>query len=135
MSSASPLDVARDFCAGFGPTYEDAVATCRKLVHPDVSWQSVTSNDHPVESLAALLDDLSRARETMGAEGFGIDVHRIRADGDLVLMRRTDTILDAEGNLLHVLDLMSMLRVVDGRIVWSRECFFDSRTFDEAWGG
>ncbi|SNT60469.1 nuclear transport factor 2 family protein [Actinacidiphila glaucinigra] len=135
MSSASPLDVARDFCAGFGPTYEDAVATCRKLVHPDVSWQSVTSNDHPVESLAALLDDLRRARETMGAEGFGIDVHRVRADGDLVVMRRTDTISDAEGNPLHVLDLMSMLRVVDGKIVWSRECFLDSRTSDEAWGG
>jgi limonene-1,2-epoxide hydrolase len=84
------MDVARDFCANFGPTYEDAVTTCKRLVHADVSRQSVTSDDHPVESLDALLDDLRRAREVMGAEGFSIDVHRMQAAGNVVLMHRTD---------------------------------------------
>lgn len=134
MSTASPMDVARDFCAHFGPTYEDAVATCKRLVHPDVSWQSVTSDVHPVESLDALLDDLRRARELMGAEGFSIDVHRIQADGNVVLMHRTDNILDAEGNLLDALDMMTMLSVEDGMIVRSRDYFFDSRKFTDAWG-
>ncbi|MEU1621118.1 limonene-1,2-epoxide hydrolase family protein [Streptomyces sp. NPDC005722] len=135
MSTASPMDVARDFCAAFGPTYEDAVAACERFVHPDVSWRSVTSNDHPVDSLDALLDDLRRARDVLGAEGFGIDVHRVRADGDVVLMHRTDNILDAQGQVLEALDLMAMLRVEDGRIVWSREYFHDPLRFTEAWGG
>ncbi|MET8783585.1 limonene-1,2-epoxide hydrolase family protein [Streptomyces sp. NPDC049097] len=134
MSTASPIDVARDFCAGFGPTYEDAVATCKRLIHPEVSWQSVTSDVHPVESLDALLDDLRRAREGMGAEGFSIDVHRIQADGNVVLMHRTDNVLDAEGKLLDALDMMSMLCIEDGKIVWSRDYFFDSRKFTDAWG-
>jgi limonene-1,2-epoxide hydrolase len=134
MSNATPLDVARDFCANFGPTYDDAVATCRRLIHADVSWQSVTSDVHPVESLDALLGDLRRAREIMGAEGFGIEVHHIQADGDVVLMHRTDNIFGEDGKLLEALDMMSMLCVEDGKIRWSRDYFFDSRKFTDAWG-
>jgi limonene-1,2-epoxide hydrolase len=129
----APLDVARDFCANFGPGYDDAVATCKRLIHPDVSWQSVTSDVHPVESLGALLDDLRRARDAMGAEGFRIDVHHIQADGDVVLMHRTDVILDADGKVLDELDMMSMLCIEDGKIRWSRDYFFDSRRFVDAW--
>ncbi|MEU6322746.1 limonene-1,2-epoxide hydrolase family protein [Streptomyces sp. NPDC047009] len=133
MSTASPIDVARDFCANFGPTHGDAVTTCKRLVHPEVNWQSFIFNDCPVESLDALLDDLRRAREVMGAEGFSIDVHRVQAEGNVVLMHRTDKILDAEGKLLDTLDMMSMLRIEDGKIVWSRDCFFDSRKLTDAW--
>ena len=133
MTAASPLDVARDFCANFGPTYDDAVATCKRLIHANVSWQSVTSDIHPVESLDALLDDLRRARETMGAEGFSIEVHRIQTDGDVVLMHRTDNIMDSDGRLLEALDMMSMLCIEDGKIRWSRDYFFDSRKFTAAW--
>ncbi|MFI5998383.1 nuclear transport factor 2 family protein [Streptomyces sp. NPDC051362] len=133
MTAPSPLDIARDFCTSFGPSYEDAVATCKRLIHPDVSWQSVTSDIHPMESLDALLSDLRRAREAVGAEGFSIEVHRIQADGNVVLMHRTHNIMDADGKVLETLDVMSMLCVEDGKIRWSRDYFFDSRKFTEAW--
>ncbi|MEU1203463.1 hypothetical protein ABZ446_45730 [Streptomyces sp. NPDC005813] len=46
----------------------------------------------------------------------------------------TDNILDAEGKLVDALDLMSMLSIADGKIVCSRDYFFDSRKFTDAWG-
>jgi limonene-1,2-epoxide hydrolase len=70
----------------------------------------------------------------MGAEGFSIDVHRMQAAGNVVLMHRTDNILDAEGTLVDALDMMSMFFVEDGKIVCSRDYFFDSRKFTDARG-
>jgi limonene-1,2-epoxide hydrolase len=133
MSDTSPEAVARDFCANFGPTYEDAVATCTRLVHQNVSWEAITSVGAPVESRDQLLGDLERARSTMGAEGFGIDLHHIAVTGNVVLMQRTDKVLDKNGDLLTSLDLMAIFRVEDGQVTWSRDYFFDSRAFVEGW--
>lgn len=96
MSHPSPVDTVRNFCAEFGPTYDDAVATCQRFLHPDVNWQSVIFNDHPVDGLDALLEDLRRALETFRASGFRMDVRHIQADGDVVSVRRTDELLDGE---------------------------------------
>lgn len=133
MSNVSPEAVARDFCANFGPTYDDAVATCKRLLHENVRWEAVTSGDDPIESRDQLLADLERARSAMGAEGFGIELHHIAAAGNVVLMQRTDKVLDKNGDLLTALDLMAIFRVEDGKVTWSRDYFFDSRAFFEGW--
>jgi limonene-1,2-epoxide hydrolase len=133
MSDISPEAVAKDFCANFGPTYEDAVATCQRLVHEDVHWEAITSAGDPVESRDQLLADLERARSGMGAEGFGIELHHIAANGNIVLMQRTDKVLDKNGDVLTDLDLMAIFRVQDGKITWSRDYFFDSRVFLDGW--
>jgi limonene-1,2-epoxide hydrolase len=133
MSDLSPEAVARDFCANFGPTYEDAVATCKRLVHENVRWEAVTSGGDPIESRDRLLADLERARSGMGAEGFSIEIHHLATNGDVVLMQRTDNVLDKNGDLLTSLDLMSIFRVEDGKVTWSRDYFFDSRVFLDGW--
>ncbi|MFE2645408.1 limonene-1,2-epoxide hydrolase family protein [Streptomyces nigra] len=133
VSHASSLEAVQDFCASFGPTYDDVVVMFKRLIPPNVSWQSVTTIDHPVESLDAMLVNLQRARKTIGAERFRVDVHRIQDDGDVVLVHRTDTVMDKDGNLLHELDMMSMFRVEHRKIRWSREYFFDSRHFAVDW--
>jgi limonene-1,2-epoxide hydrolase len=124
--------VARDFCANFGPTYEDAAATCKRLVHENVRWEAITSADAPL-GLEQLLADLERARTGMGAEGFGIELHHIAATGNVVLMQRTDKVLDKNGDVLTALDLMAIFRVENGKITWSRDYFFDSRVFLDGW--
>ncbi|MDX2815690.1 limonene-1,2-epoxide hydrolase family protein [Streptomyces sp. PA03-5A] len=135
MNNATPLEVVRDFCTNFGPTYDDAVAMFKRLAHPDISWQSVSSINHPVESLDALLKNLQRGREVMGAERFRVDVHHIEADTDVVMVHRTDSIMDREGDVLLSIDMMAMFGIEDGRIRWSREYFFDSRPFTASWEG
>lgn len=133
VSHASPSEVVRDFCANFGPTYDDAIVMFKRLIHSNVSWQSITTIDHPVESLDAMLENLHRARETMGAERFRVDIHHIQDSGDVVLLHRTDNVMDKDGKLIHALDMMSMFRVKYGKICWSREYFFDSRSFAVDW--
>ncbi|MFD8077879.1 nuclear transport factor 2 family protein [Streptomyces sp. NPDC059718] len=134
MSHASPVETVRNFCAEFGPTYDDAVAACRQFLHPDVNWQSVIFNDHPVDGLDALLDDLRRALETFRASGFRMDVRHIQADGDVVSVRRTDELLDGEGNSLEAHDIVSTVCLEDGKIRCARDRFFDSGRSADAWG-
>lgn len=135
MSHPSPVDTVRNFCAEFGPTYDDAVATCQRFLHPDVNWQSVIFNDHPVDGLDALLEDLRRALETFRASGFRMDVRHIQADGDVVSVRRTDELLDGEGNSLEAHDIVSTVYLEDGKIRCTRDRFFDSGRSADAWAG
>jgi limonene-1,2-epoxide hydrolase len=69
----------------------------------------------------------------MGAEGFGIELHHIAVTGNVVLMQRTDKVLDKNGDVLTALDLMAVFRVENGKITWSRDYFFDSRAFLDGW--
>lgn len=132
MSSATPEEVVRDFCANFGPTYEEMVATTKRLVHDDVNWVAPTY-EKPITSLEQLLRDLERARD-LGVHGFEFDIHYLGVDGDVVLMQRTDKTLDKDGNVLHQLDMMGVHSVQDGKFRWVKEYFFDPNSYAEAWG-
>ncbi|MGW4676737.1 hypothetical protein [Streptomyces sp. NPDC004324] len=74
MTNVSAAAVVRDFWESFGPTCDDAVATCRRLVHDVVAWESVLAEAKPVESLDDLVADLERARVELGAEGYHFEV-------------------------------------------------------------
>ncbi|MFE0632289.1 nuclear transport factor 2 family protein [Streptomyces sp. NPDC058864] len=126
MSNASPAETVRSFYAEFGPAYDDAVAACRRFLHPDVNWQSVIFNDHPVDGLDALLGDLRRALETFRASGLSMEVRDIRTEGNAVSVRRTDKLLDADGRPLEVYDIVSVLYLEDGRIRSARDRFYDT---------
>ncbi|MFF7216634.1 nuclear transport factor 2 family protein [Streptomyces sp. NPDC008238] len=127
MSHASPVDTVREFYANFGPSFDDAAATCLRLLHPDVTWHSVIFNDHPVDGPDALLGDLRRALETFRASGLRTEVRHIRADGDTVCVRRTDTLLDDRGEPMESYDVVSTVRLQDGMIRSTRDRFADAR--------
>lgn len=131
MSSPTPEDVVRDFCANYGPTYDDMVATSKRLVHDDVDW--VGPNGVHCTSLADLLADLERGRDTLGVAAFDFEIHHLATDGNVVLMQRTDRTLDKDGKVLHSLDMMCMHCVEDGKFRWVKEYFFDPSSYAEAW--
>jgi limonene-1,2-epoxide hydrolase len=132
MSSATPEEVVRDFCSNFGPTYEDMVATSRRLVREDVNWVAPTF-EKPITSIDQFLADLERAR-ALGVHGFEFEIHHLAVDGDVVLMQRTDKTLDKDGKVLYELDMMCMHCVQDGKFRWVKEYFFDPNSYVEAWG-
>ena len=132
MSSASPEEVVRDFCANFGPGYEQMVATGKRLVHEDVHWVAPTQ-EKPITSLDGFLADLARAKE-LGVHGFAFEIPFLAVDGDVVLMQRKDKTLDKDGNVLAELDMMCMHCVQDGKFRWVREYFFDPAAYVAAWG-
>src|SRR5271168_571399 len=132
VSSPTPEDVVRDFCSNYGPTYEDMIATTKRLVHDDVQWVAPTF-EKPIESLDQLLADLERARD-LGVHGFSFDILHLAVDGNVVLMQRVDKTLDKDGNVLHELDMMCLHCVEDGKFRWVKEYFFDPNSYAEAWG-
>ncbi|MEU0039477.1 limonene-1,2-epoxide hydrolase family protein [Streptomyces sp. NPDC006333] len=132
MNDASPAAVVRDFWENFGPTCDDAIVTCKRLVHDVVAWESVLAEAKPVNTLNDLVADLERARLELGAEGYNFDVKYLLAQGDIVLSQRIEKILDKNGNVLLVFDVMAVTRVVDGKISWNRDYFYNTQPGE--WG-
>ncbi|WP_181387450.1 nuclear transport factor 2 family protein [Streptomyces sp. Act143] len=132
MSSAAPAAVVREFWESFGPTCDDAIATCKRLVHEDVAWESVLAEARPVRSLDDLVADLERARRDLGAEGYHFEVKYLAEQGDVVLSQRIEKILDKDGNVLLVFDVMALCRVENGKITWNRDYFYNTQP--ETWG-
>ncbi|MFG3585770.1 hypothetical protein [Streptomyces sp. NPDC047990] len=132
MTNVSAAAVVRDFWESFGPTCDDAVATCRRLVHDVVAWESVLAEAKPVESLDDLVADLERARVELGAEGYHFEVKHLVEQDDIVLSQRIERILDKDGGILLVFDVMAITRVVDGRISWNRDYFYNTQPGE--WG-
>lgn len=124
-----PLEVVRDFFASFGPTHADMVAAARRLCHEDLSWASAGFDPPRVSSRDQLIGDLERAQATSGVAGFEFVLVHAAADGNYVLTERIDDAFDADGRLLHSFKVMGTLKVVDGRIAWARDYFYDTREF------
>lgn len=132
MSVAEPESVVREFWESFGPTCDDAIATCRRLVADKVAWESVLADANPVGTLEELVNDLERARRDLGAEGYQFDVKFIATQGDVVLSQRIEKILAKDGSVLLVFDVMALTRVENGKITWNRDYFYNTQP--EEWG-
>lgn len=132
VSNVEPAVLVRDFWETFGPTCDDAIATCKRLVDENVSWESVLAEAKPVRTLDALVEDLERARRDLGAEGYDFDVKYIAEQGNVVLSQRIEKILDKDGKVLLVFDVMALSRVENGKITWNRDYFYNTQP--EAWG-
>ncbi|WP_399946523.1 nuclear transport factor 2 family protein [Streptomyces sp. BBFR25] len=120
------MALVRAFWEGFGPTCKHAVAVCRKVLDEGVTWESPFTEEAPVKSLDDLVAFLDRARES-GVERYRLEVKHVAADEDVVLSRRVQTMMDKDGNVLDVLDVMAVTRVMDGKIVWNRDYFYGTR--------
>ncbi|WP_121704765.1 nuclear transport factor 2 family protein [Streptomyces sp. BBFR25] len=132
MKGDAPSVVVREFWENFGPTCDDAKATCRRTVHEQVAWESVLAEAKPITSRDELIEDLERARRDLGAEGYHFDVKYVAEQGDVVLSQRIEKVLDKDGEVLHLFDVMALTRVRDGRITWNRDYFYNTQS--EAWG-
>ncbi|WP_329318498.1 hypothetical protein OIE77_02740 [Streptomyces sp. NBC_01715] len=132
MTNVSAAVVVRDFWENFGPTCDEAVATCKRLVHDVVAWESVLAEARPVNSLDDLVADLERARVELGAEGYHFEVKYFVEQEDIVLSQRIEKILDKDGKILLVFDVMAITRVVDGKISWNRDYFYNTQPGE--WG-
>ncbi|MZE70935.1 limonene-1,2-epoxide hydrolase family protein [Streptomyces sp. SID5789] len=132
MNGDAPSAVVREFWESFGPTCDDAIGACRRTVHEQVAWESVLAEARPIGSRDELIEDLERARRDLGAEGYRFDVKYVAEQGDVVLSQRIEEILDKDGKILHVFDVMALTRVRDGRITWNRDYFYNTQS--QAWG-
>lgn len=131
MSAAAhnPERVVRDFFAAFGPTIDEMVATVGRLCHEDLFWASAGFDPPRVTSRAQLVEDLQKAKANKGVAGFRFELVHVAADGPHVLTERFDNAFDETGGLVHSFKVMGTLKVVDGRIAWVRDYFYDTREF------
>lgn len=126
---ADPITVVREFFATFGPTIEEMIETARRLCHDDLFWASAGFDPPRVTSLAELVEDLEKAKANKGIAGFRFEMVHIAADREYVLTERLDDAFDAQGQLVHSYKVMGVAKVIDGKIAWVRDYFYDTREF------
>ncbi|MGW4599301.1 limonene-1,2-epoxide hydrolase family protein [Streptomyces sp. NPDC004457] len=80
-----------------------------------------------------MVEDLERARQDIGAEGYDFEVKYIAAQEEVVLSQRIEKILDKDGKTMLTFDVMAVTRVENGKITWNRDYFYKLPTAE--WGG
>ena len=132
MTDISPEEVVRRFWTEFGPTYDDAVSSSEQWLHEDLK---LTAVGHTIEDRATMIADLTRARDVLGVHGYRITPLNIAANGNVVFAQRHEELLDADGAIVTVFDVVGVFTVKEGRITHGTDYFFDSRQMSADWSG
>ncbi|MEU8901130.1 limonene-1,2-epoxide hydrolase family protein [Nocardia sp. NPDC048505] len=98
-----------------------AVDEALELLHPDIVWKNTSLPDvRGLRRVGAVLRGLDRE-----AFGFGVEIHHIAADGDIVLTDRTDYL--RAGPLTVGFWVTGTFELRDGRIVlWHDHFSFEN---------
>ena len=125
----SPGSVVERFLMESNGTMDDHIAAALRWVHPEAYFGTGGFDPPRIKNRADLVGDLEKAKRNLG--GFKYEIITMAVSGDKVLTERFDNILDFAGNIVHEYKVMGIAGVRDGRIVWWRDYFFDTREFDK----
>jgi limonene-1,2-epoxide hydrolase len=124
-----PEDVVARFLAESSGTMDDHIAAALRWVHPDAYFATGGFDPPRIKNRDDLVGDLEKAKKKLG--GFKYEIITSATSGDRVLTERFDNILDHDGNVVHEYKVMGIARVLDDRIVWWRDYFYNTNEFEK----
>lgn len=118
MSDAATI--VHQFMAGFGHSLASDIATLRRYLAEDVYFHTGTTE---LTSLDAAVEYLKGADALYGITTFRCRIRHLATDGNRVFNERWDDLIDAEGNVVAVLPIASVIEVEGDKIIAWRDYF------------
>jgi limonene-1,2-epoxide hydrolase len=106
MADTSPINVVRDFLEALA---EPDIERATSLLSPDIEWLNTGLPTFRGRRVHGMVRDMERRNV-----GFGVVIHHIAADGDVVLTDRTDIL--TKGKVRTEFWVCGTFTVVDGLI-------------------
>ena len=117
---SDPATIVREFMAGFGQSLASDIDTLRRHLTPDVYFHTGTTE---LTSMDAAIEYLKGADALYGITTFRCRIRHLAADGNLVFNERWDDLIDADGNVVAVLPIASVIEVEGSKITAWRDYF------------